>query len=164
MLAELVSSLPATLADTTENLRRASDTLRDFAASITHVPEVEEAIERAIPIGASGYDPWGFSPEESKLQYSLAYWIYRYFRPVVHGIENVPAGRCLVIGNHSGQLPFDGLVVSMATLLEAEPPRLLRPMAERWFPTLPFVNIAFSRAGVAVHGFGNLECAKFQGF
>ncbi|MCC6747400.1 MAG: acyltransferase family protein [Deltaproteobacteria bacterium] len=116
---------------------------------LTSVPEVEAAID-AIPTGVTGYDPWGFSPEQSKVYYSLAYWIYRYFRPVVTGLENLPPGRVLVIGNHSGQLPFDGLVVSMACLLHAHPPRLLRPMAERWFPTLPYVNVAFSRAGVAV--------------
>ena len=37
-------------------------------------------------------------------------WLYRdYFRAEAHGIENVPpAGRVLLVANHSGQLPFDG--------------------------------------------------------
>lgn len=125
------------------------DRLNEALGKVVNVPEVVEAIE-SIPTGVSGFDPWGFSPEQSKAYYSLAYWVYRYFRPVIHGIENVPAGRALIIGNHSGQLPFDGLVVSMACLLEAQPPRVLRPMVERWFPTLPFINVAFSRAGAAV--------------
>jgi 1-acyl-sn-glycerol-3-phosphate acyltransferase len=112
---------------------------------------VVEAID-SIPIETNslGYDPWGFSREESKLYYSLAYQIYRYFRPVVYNIDSMPTGRMLIVANHSGQLPFDGLVLAVACLLEAQSPRLVRGMAERWFPTLPFVNEAFARTGVAV--------------
>jgi 1-acyl-sn-glycerol-3-phosphate acyltransferase len=123
--------------------------LRDLIDSVAEVPEVARAID-AIPTGVSGYDQWGFSPEQAKLYYSLAYWLYRYFHPVIEGIEHVPAGRVLIVPNHSGQLPFDGLVIAVACLLHADPPRLVRPMAERWFPTLPFVNVAFSRTGVVV--------------
>ncbi|MCK5798035.1 MAG: acyltransferase family protein [Deltaproteobacteria bacterium] len=113
------------------------------------VPEVEAAIEKvAAEIG--DYDPWGLAPQQAKIYFSLAYRIARYFRPVIHGIENLPKGRCLLVPNHSGQLPFDALVVAVACLVDASPPRLVRAMAERWFPTLPFVNIAFSRAGVTV--------------
>ena len=121
--------------------------LRDLLGTVAEVPEIARAID-AIPTGVTGYDQWGFSPEQAKTYYSLAYWVSRYFRPVIQGIENVPAGRVLIVPNHSGQLPFDGLVIAVACLLEAKPPRLVRAMAERWFPTLPFVNVAFSRAGV----------------
>ena len=69
---------------------------------------------------------------------------------MIRGIENLPSGRVLIIANHSGQLPFDGIVLALATLLEADPPRLVRPMAERWVPTLPVINEVFSRAGVAL--------------
>jgi 1-acyl-sn-glycerol-3-phosphate acyltransferase len=121
----------------------------ELARQVAIVPEVERAID-AIPTDVSGYDPWGFSPAQSKLYYSLAYWVYRYFRPLVSGIETRPAGRAVVVANHSGQLPFDGVAIAVACLLQADPPRLVRPMAERWVPSLPFVNIAFSRAGVAL--------------
>ena len=119
------------------------DALRD--------PAIERAID-AIPIetNAAGFDPWGFSPEQSKTYYALAHLIYRYFRPAIYGIENLPRGRVLIVPNHSGQLPFDGLVIAVACLLEADPPRLVRGMAERWFPTLPFVSEAFYRSGVVL--------------
>jgi len=119
--------------------------------SVALEPRVVEALD-AIPVETNplGYDPWGLSVEHSKLYYSLAYNIYRYFRPRVYGIEALPEGRVLVVANHSGQLPFDGLVLQVACLLEASPPRLLRPMAERWFPTLPFVSKAFYRSGVVL--------------
>lgn len=115
--------------------------------------EVAIAIDRAssaMNVNERGYDPWGFHGDTAKLYFTLAKQIYRYFRPVIHGIENIPEGRVLVVPNHSGQLPFDGLVVAVACLLNSNPPRLLRAMAEKWFPTLPFVNIAFSRSGVTV--------------
>ena len=114
-------------------------------------PDVEAAFA-AIPdrLNELGYDDWGFHPESAKRYYSVARQVYRYFRPVIHGIENVPRGRVLIVPNHSGQLPFDGLVIAVACLLEASPPRVVRAMAERWFPTLPLVNVAFSRTGVVV--------------
>ncbi len=125
--------------------------LQKLLRSAAIEPRVASALD-AVPIQTNslGYDQWGLSVEHAKLYYSLAYQIYRYFRPKIYGIEDLPKGRVLVVGNHSGQLPFDGLVVQVACLLEAQPPRLLRPMAERWFPTLPFVSEAFYRSGVVV--------------
>jgi len=125
--------------------------IQQLIEDLLRVPQVEEAVD-AIPVetNAMGFDPWGFSPEKSKLYYSLAYHISRYFRPLVHGISNIPAGRVLVVPNHSGQLPLDGLVIAVSCLLHANPPRILRAMAERWFPTLPFVSEAFSRSGVVL--------------
>jgi hypothetical protein len=104
-------------------------------------PEVAAAIDgQPNKVNEVGYDAWGMSPEKAKIYFSLARKIYQYFRPEIHGIENIPAGRALVVPNHSGQLPYDGLVIGVASLLHAKPPRLLRAMAERWFPTLPFVR------------------------
>lgn len=123
--------------------------LKDFVID----PEVEaafKALPETLNLNELGYDPWGFHPESAKFYYSLARQISRYFRPVIHGIENVPRSRVLLVPNHSGQLPFDGLVVATACLLEGKPPRLVRPMVERWVPTLPVVNIAFSRSGVVL--------------
>lgn len=114
-------------------------------------PEVATAIE-SLPnrINPQGFDAWGFSPEEAKFYYSIGRHIYDYFRPEIHGIENVPAGRVLIVPNHAGQLPFDGIVASVACLLHARPPRLVRAMAERWVSTLPFINEMFARAGVVL--------------
>ncbi len=100
--------------------------------------------------GGRVYDDWGFSPQHSRSFGTFAYTMYRYFRPEIRGIDRLPAGRVLLIANHSGQLPFDGLVISAACLLDAQPPRWVRPMMERWVATLPFVNVFFSRAGAVV--------------
>ena len=123
--------------------------LSDLLREMILVEPVSRAID-AMSGDGSGYDQWGFSGEEAKLYFSLAYRISRYFRPQIFGAENVPEGRVIVVPNHSGQFPFDGLVVAVALLTGTSHPRVVRAMAERWFPTLPFVNIAFSRAGVTV--------------
>lgn len=116
---------------------------------------VDDAVAQAIDslpnrINEFGFDAWGFSPEEAKFYYSLGRTLYDYFRPEIHGIENLPKGRVLIVPNHSGQIAYDGMVISVACLLQATPPRLLRAMAERWVPTLPFVNEMFARAGVVL--------------
>ncbi len=116
-------------------------------------PEIEAAfaaLPESLQLNELGYDPWGLHPPSAKVYYSLARQIYRYFRPLVTGVDKLPRGRVLIVPNHSGQLPFDGLVMAVACLLEANPPRLVRPMAERWVPTLPLVSIAFARSGVVV--------------
>jgi 1-acyl-sn-glycerol-3-phosphate acyltransferase len=112
-------------------------------------PEIEAAL-REVDTGGEDYDAWGFGRTESRALISFAHGIYKYFRPVISGIESVGTGRVLIVPNHSGQLPFDALVVALACLLEAKPPRLVRSMVERWVPTLPFINVAFSRSGVVL--------------
>jgi len=114
---------------------------RDVQAAFDTIP---------VDVNEMGYDPWGFHPRTARAYFTAAKQVYRYFHPEIVGIENIPEGRVLVVPNHSGQLPFDGMVVAVAALLERSKPRMLRAMAERWFPTLPFVNIAFSRSGVVV--------------
>jgi 1-acyl-sn-glycerol-3-phosphate acyltransferase len=78
-------------------------------------------------------------------------FLYRnYFRVETHGIKHVPEGRVLLISNHAGQLPFDGAMVQMAMLLEGEPPRLARGMAEYWVSELPFISVLAARTGAVV--------------
>src|SRR5262249_8285774 len=68
----------------------------------------------------------------------------------VRGIENVPRGRVLLIANHSGQIPIDAALIGASLFMDAEPPRFMRAMVERWAHTLPFVSLLFSRVGQVV--------------
>ncbi|HEY5658323.1 MAG TPA: lysophospholipid acyltransferase family protein [Myxococcota bacterium] len=123
---------------------------------------------RKIPnrINEFGFDPYGMSPEWMRRWALPALLLYRYyFRVETVGVEHVPAGRVLVIANHAGQLPFDGLMLSMALLLEAEPPRIARGMGEYWIPRIPVVSVAAARGGTlvgtpenCVHMLENEEC------
>jgi 1-acyl-sn-glycerol-3-phosphate acyltransferase len=54
-------------------------------------------------------------------------WLHRvHFRTRVRGLERVPNGPCLLVANHSGQLPFDAAVLATTLLLDTSAPRLLR--------------------------------------
>jgi 1-acyl-sn-glycerol-3-phosphate acyltransferase len=96
-----------------------------------------------------GYDPFGLSRDHVKTAARLARWLYRYyFRAQAFGVENIPpSGRVLFIANHSGQLPFDGLVIGSAVFLEPAQPRLVRSMVEHFVPTVPFASYLLSRWG-----------------
>lgn len=98
-----------------------------------------------------GYDPFGFQPEFAKLVVPVVAWFYRkYFRVEAKNVERLPRGACLLIANHSGQIPLDAMMIGGATLLDADPPRFPRSMIERWIPGLPFMSVFFSRLGQVV--------------
>lgn len=100
---------------------------------------------------AIGWDPFGFDPHFARYALAVAALLHRrYFRTVVRGIEKLPEGRVLVIANHSGQVPLDGVIIGAAMLLDAKPPRFPRSMVEKWTAELPFVSTVFPRCGQVV--------------
>jgi len=100
------------------------------------------------PLNSAGYDPWGFSPEVALAALAAVRPLYDdYFRCETVNIDKVPAGRVMLIANHGGQLPLDGMLLSVSMALHATPPRLVRGMVERWAPSLPFVSTLFARSG-----------------
>jgi 1-acyl-sn-glycerol-3-phosphate acyltransferase len=111
-----------------------------------------DRLERVpLALGPSGVDPFGLDPNWAKYALATVALMHRkYFRTEVHGIENVPSGRVLLVANHSGQVPVDGALLAAAMFMDAEPPRIIRAMVERWAVTLPFVSLAFSRVGQVV--------------
>ncbi|MCK6592150.1 MAG: acyltransferase family protein, partial [Polyangiaceae bacterium] len=123
---------------------------RDFEDRLRRVP---------LPISESGVDPFGLDPEWAKYAVAVAALFHRfYFRTEVFGIDRVPQGRALLIANHSGQIPVDGMLIAASMFLDAEPPRIVRSMVEKWSQTLPFVSTLFSRVGQVV---GVPENAKY---
>lgn len=119
------------------------------------VPQEVEQIVDALPhhnVGSQGYDPWGLNLDTAKISFTAVRWLYEhYFRVEAHGLENVPAdGRLLLIGNHSGQLPMDGVMAAYAIATNPHGPRLPRTMVERWFPTVPFLGNFINQVGGVV--------------
>lgn len=98
-----------------------------------------------------GVDPFGMSLDFAIAAIGPLLWMYRhYFRVQTYGIENVPPGRVLLVSNHSGQLPLDGAMIGLAMLTEADPPRAIRSMVEKWVPKLPYVSTFMARCGQVV--------------
>ncbi|MBK7398627.1 MAG: acyltransferase family protein [Myxococcales bacterium] len=124
----------------------------DALAAALLGPDFQDRLDRLpIRLGPTGVDPFGFDPDVAKYAMIVAAFLHRvWFRTEVHGIENVPRGRVLLISNHSGQLPLDGMVIGATMFLDAEPPRFIRSMVEKWTQTLPFVGTFFTRCGQVV--------------
>lgn len=76
-------------------------------------------------------------------------FLYRkYFRVETVGIENVPnQGRCVIVANHSGTFPYDGLMLKTALRLAHPTQRELRWLAEDFIFYLPFVGAFMNRLG-----------------
>lgn len=132
--------------------------LADFAGALTPLAVRDLSAEiadrlRKVPtrVNEFGFDDYGMEIASVRRSVLPAALLYRwYFRAETFGIERIPPGRVLLISNHAGQLPFDAMMLGVATLLEAEPPRIARGMGEFWIPRLPFVNWLAARAGQLV--------------
>jgi 1-acyl-sn-glycerol-3-phosphate acyltransferase len=116
----------------------------------------EELRERLLRVTTRrneyGYDPFGADPLALRsLMLPLALVYRHWLRVETHGVERVPEGRVLLIGNHAGNtFAWDGAMLGMAMLLEAEPPRLVRGMGEYYLPQIPWFNVLLHRAGSVV--------------
>jgi 1-acyl-sn-glycerol-3-phosphate acyltransferase len=104
------------------------------------------------PRNELGVDPYGLDLDFLVSAMAPLLWLYRkYFRVETFGLEKVPdSGRMLVVGNHSGQLPFDAAMVEVALLIDKDPPRVARALLDTWVPTLPFVSTFMARCGQIV--------------
>jgi 1-acyl-sn-glycerol-3-phosphate acyltransferase len=124
---------------------RVSGGLGDWTAS----PELLARIDRVqTALGPEGIDPFGFDPAYVRRFIGAGAWAYRrYFRCETTGTEHLPAGRCILVANHSGQLPYDGMMIALAAFLEGEPPRAVRSMVDRFVPNTPFVSPMLARLG-----------------
>ncbi|MCA9608700.1 MAG: acyltransferase family protein [Myxococcales bacterium] len=126
----------------TRPVRRALDRMVDE-------PLRERYARLGVELNAYGYDRWGASRDDQLRSLALLRWFHEsYFRVEAHGIERVPArGRVLLIGNHSGQLAYDGMLVSSALFFDKDPPRMARAMIERFFIQTPIVGTLMTRMG-----------------
>ena len=137
--------------------------LRDEASSLAKrllpppLRKVQDELEARLArvptsLNEYGVDPFGYDPSYAAKVLLPPALIYRHWlRVETRGIERVPQGRVLLIGNHGGNtLAWDGVMLSMAMLLDAEPPRAVRGMAEYYLPTLPFFGTAMHRLGSVV--------------
>jgi len=114
--------------------------------------EVRARLEEApLQINEYGFDAYGVHRDAATRVYVLATLFYRYwFRVETHGIDRVPAGRVLLVANHAGQFGYDGAMLATAMLLEADPPRIVRGMAEYFFRRTPWLGELVTQIGSVV--------------
>jgi len=102
-----------------------------------------------IPWNQYGIDPYGTARDDLVWFFEAARALYRsYFHVQSFGFENVPArGRAMLVGNHSGGVALDGLMLIAAVFLEMDPPRLAQAMIEKFLAHVPFASPLLSRVG-----------------
>ncbi len=95
-------------------------------------------------------DDFGYDAElTDQVLMSLLRPLYeKYFRVEVKGIENIPSeGGALIVANHSGTLPLDGLMMQVAVHDNHPAGRHLRLLAADLVFMLPVVNELARKAG-----------------
>jgi 1-acyl-sn-glycerol-3-phosphate acyltransferase len=94
-------------------------------------------------------DEFGYDPVYEEKVLPLFDFLYeKYFRVQTHRIERIPGeGRCLLVANHSGTLPIDGIMLRLA-LRHAHPQhRNLRWLVEDAIFHFPFLGAFANRLG-----------------
>ncbi len=121
----------------------------------------EAALERARNVhfrdAGHGYDPFGMHPSFVALGEAIVSPLYdKYFRVQSQGHEHIPShGPAIVAGNHSGNLPIDGMMIWLDVLRNTTPPRVARPIADHFVPSLPYLGTLFARGGLVGGSRGN---------
>ena len=112
---------------------------------------LDEKISAALPnlyTNEVGVEPFGTDVDTCRISVALLAYMYRWwFRVETHGLEHIPEGRVMVVSNHAGQIPIDGVMIAMAMVLDAERPRFPRALVERFIQSMPFISVWFPRVG-----------------
>lgn len=122
---------------------------------------LDEKISAALPNlykNEVGVEPFGTDVDTLRISIAVLAYLYRWwFRVEAVGLEHVPEGRVLVVANHAGQVPLDGVMVAMAMVLDSDRPRFPRALVERFIQSMPFLSVWFQRVGQVM---GSPENAK----
>ena len=94
-------------------------------------------------------DPWGFDLDLIEQLLTIALPLYRkYFKVRVFGLENVKDTPYILCSNHTGQIPIDGFLLTIAMAYEfPNNPRVIHGMVERFLAGFPFLGSLAARSG-----------------
>jgi 1-acyl-sn-glycerol-3-phosphate acyltransferase len=94
-------------------------------------------------------DDFGKDPVyEERVMPVLQFLYERYFRVQCEGASHIPdQGRCLLVCNHSGTIPYDGAMLKVAVKKEHAKQRDVRWLAEDFIFHFPFLGSFSNRVG-----------------
>jgi len=94
-------------------------------------------------------DPFGFDPDWRTRVKPFFRFLYKYYwRVEVEGLEHIPStGPVLLASNHSGTLPFDAAMISIAVEDEHPAHRVVRMLYAKFVTDMPVIGTLFSRLG-----------------
>jgi 1-acyl-sn-glycerol-3-phosphate acyltransferase len=113
-------------------------------------PEERERLESfTLDDAGFGTDQFGMQRDALGASYALAWWLHEnYFKVASRGHENVPAeGAGVMVSNHSGVLPYDGVMIACDVFRHSRPTRLVRYMVDFFVYDLPFLGVLFRSFG-----------------
>lgn len=119
------------------------------------------ALVRHLLLASYDNDVLGLDPVVAEMVWHVANFLYfEYFRVEVEGVENVPkTGAGVLVCNHAGAfVPYDGMMMQLAVLNEAELPRRVRVVGTEILNLLPFLSHLYRKAGAA---FASKEDARW---
>jgi 1-acyl-sn-glycerol-3-phosphate acyltransferase len=121
-------------------------------ANITTMATPAPARRRRVERDTFGYDP-GF---HARTRPFAEFFYRRYWRVRTEGLEHVPPeGPALIVGNHSGGIPFDAAMIATAVDLEHPQHRLVRFLYDRFVAEMPLVGEAYNRLGAVTASYRN---------
>ena len=132
-----------------------ADPLGALAEALGGLPgDAQDGIERAMRRFAGDYteDEWGFDEEFADALFPFLEFMYeRWWRVQVEGTVNVPShDRALMVSNHAGIVPWDGIMMGTAILKEHPLPRYPRFLVLNWAFTLPYISFTLRKVGAVV--------------
>jgi 1-acyl-sn-glycerol-3-phosphate acyltransferase len=129
-------------AEAAVSARFSADELFDWFESARRKAGAFGMEERSAEVDEFGLDPISTARARRWLEWLCESW----WRVEVSGLEEVPVDEpALFVANHSGLLPYDGLVI--AHLVERETLRRPRFLVADWLVTLPFAQPWLARVG-----------------
>ena len=129
--------------------RNQSATLDDIFSGLNPFNLRRKYHEFSLSLRSEEVDVFGFDPIFDRFVRPVFDFLYtKYWRVETYGMSNIPkSGPCLMVGNHSGSLPYDATMLKMAVLKEHTNQREVRFMVEDFLFHFPFLGSMMNRFG-----------------
>ena len=147
------SARQLTRAQIDQHVRESSRLVAHLATADMQPPQHDSLLRKLIRIGlrnrSDQVDDFGLdSVYEESMRPLFERMCNDWFRTQVDGMQHIPAdGRALLVGNHSGALPWDGIMLRTALRLHHKTRRELRWLVEDHVFHAPFLGTFVNRIG-----------------